>query len=332
MAFKDVVGHKRPIKLLTLSLRAGRIASSYIFAGESGIGKKFTALNFAKVLNCQEGGDSAGSCDKCLSCRKINSGVHPDVMVVAPESSEIKVEQIRDIEDALHLKPHEAKTKVVIVDDAETMNEAASNAFLKTLEEPPPQSLIILVTSRPDGLLETIRSRCMRINFKPLTPSDCEAVISKEMPGGYSKDIVRLSMGRPGNAIGGEFVEERARFIALLKEVRPGTKALWKDRADTERWFDMLFCFLRDIVVLKTTGDHDGLINKDLEPFVRQGARDTDMKALMDCYGKLLMLRHHLRFNLNKGITWNYTGAILWESLAPSLSARPAGGSLMEKR
>jgi len=308
MALKDVVGHERPIGMLRHALRAGRLSTSYIFAGESGIGKKLAALNFAKLLNCLAGEEDA--CDECPSCRKINSGVHMDVLVVEPETAEIKVDQVRDANSTLYLKPHEGRMKVVIVDDAEAMNEEAANAFLKTIEEPPPQSMIILVSANPEGLPATVLSRCMRVNFRPLTPAETETVLKRHGTGGEA--LVRLSMGRPGIALKGDLLEERAGFLAQLKEMqRPGSKSLWKDRDEMAAWFDFCMALMRDVVVHKLTGGTEALINKDIEQEIRQISGKAKAETLIERFDMLKRLRQNLRFNLNKAITWNYAGTIL---------------------
>jgi DNA polymerase III subunit delta' len=175
MAFRDIIGQDRAINILVRTIQRGRIASSYLFAGEPGIGKKYTAVTLAKGLNCLTSPGDA--CDECPSCKKIDSGIHPDFLRISPESGQIRIEEIRAIDEMLSLKAFEGRYKVVIVDDADTMNQHAANAFLKTLEEPPAESLIILVSSNPCRLPDTIRSRCSRINFTPLSSSACEKVI-----------------------------------------------------------------------------------------------------------------------------------------------------------
>ncbi|MDP2168509.1 MAG: DNA polymerase III subunit delta' [Thermodesulfovibrionales bacterium] len=314
MALGDVIGHERAVALLRRALETGRVASAYLFAGEQAIGKRFTALNFAKALNCRVGCDSMGSATPCASCRKMDSGAHPDLFMVSPEKGVIKVGEIRRIEEALSLRPYEGVAKVVIVDSAEAMNQEAANAFLKTLEEPPEHSVIILITSSPDGLLETMRSRCVRINFKPLSDPDCGAVIRKHggLKAGISAAAVRLSMGRPGLALDEDIVKERDKFIESFEEVlRPGNKPLWKDRAEIERWLDMSFGLLRDMAVFKITSDASGLLNRDISDRIGRMCAGTDLKGIIECYERLLRVREHLRFNLNKTITWNYVGSVL---------------------
>lgn len=314
MAFKDVKGHERQIDMLRHALSEGRVSSSYLFAGEEGIGKKFIAVNFAKALNCI-GGHGTDPCDKCFSCKKIDSNVHPDFTIISPAKGVIKIEEIRRIEEVLYLKSFEAKTKVVIVDDAHTMNPSASNAFLKSLEEPPPHSVIILISSSPDSLLETIRSRCMRINFKPLMPEDARDVMKTANESRSSEVIdllVKLSMGRPGLSVSDDLIKDRDRFMEVLRAILlPQSKALWKDRADIEGWLDTALTILRDMAVFKITRAVDALINRDIGDVIKKMCSKADTVVIIECYRKLLGVRGYLRFNLNKAITWNYIGSVL---------------------
>lgn len=318
MALKDIIGQEKAINILLGTLSQNRIPSSYLFAGESGIGKKFTAVNFAKTLNCLNSQPS-DCCDECPSCKKIDSQTHPDFMMVTPEKSEIRVEEVRAIEEALSFAPYEGKRKVVIVDEAEAMNASAANAFLKTLEEPPPQSIIILIASSPERLPETIRSRCSRVNFLPLSAARCEEVIKNQpgVRGRVEKDsqlstVSRLSMGRPGLAISNDLIEERDWFIRLFKGMVHGeNKETWGDKEEIEKWFNYAITVLRDTAVFKITGQENMLINIDLKDSIAGMSKTIELKDIIESYIKLTFLKGYLRFNLNKAITWNYTGFIL---------------------
>jgi len=198
------------------------------------------------------------ACDECSSCRKIDSSTHPDLLVIAPEKGEIRVDEIRGVEDTLSFKPYEGRRKVVIIDDAHTMNQSAANAFLKTLEEPPEESLLVLVTPHPDMLPETIRSRCSQITFTPLSPDLCEKVIrnvhGKDSKGSEDLPVptmVRLCMGRPGLAISSDRVRERERCITLLEHMTGGDGEIWADREEMEQWLDMTCILLRDMALTK---------------------------------------------------------------------------------
>ena len=318
MSLSDVIGHEKPVSRLRKAIEAGRVASAYLFAGERGIGKKYTALNLAKALNCKKSKDGCSEADTyaCPSCKKMQAGTHPDLFLIAPEKGVIKVEVIRGVEDSLSLRSFEGGYKVVIIDEAETMRDAAANAFLKTLEEPPPGSVIILVTSSPDGLLETIRSRCVKIGFRPLSSAECAEVIGRQGGAGEIDAAVRLSMGRPGLALEEDLMSERERFMESLGEITSGGRPAWKEREDIERWLDLCLCLLRDMAVLKVTGRPAHLVHSDRVEAIARMCEGRDLKVIMKCYGKLLKVRESLRFNLNKNITWNYVGSVLKGTLA----------------
>jgi DNA polymerase-3 subunit delta' len=380
VALVDVIGQEKAGNILLRTLQRERIPSSYLFAGESGIGKKFTAVNLAKAINCQK--PAMGNelqvtsknqtqnselnsslvtrhsslifdcCDKCSSCKKIDAGVHPDFLFIEPESGQIRIEEIRAIEDTLSLKPFEGRWKIVIVDEAHMMNSYAANAFLKTLEEPPRESLIILISSNADRLPDTIRSRCSRLNFTPLNNEACEKVIrkvrsqqyspaahpftsplnkagGKGVKGGHGRisqkataknpepddslltTLVRLSMGRPGLAISGDLIGERKWFLDLLHEMMRADKDGWASKEEIERWFDLIALLLRDMAVMQITGDAKNLINIDLQDYIKKFSSTTDLRGIIDNYRQLNTLRGYLNFNLNKSLTWNYTGSLL---------------------
>jgi DNA polymerase III subunit delta' len=336
MAFRDIIGQKRPVDILVRTLQRMKIPSSYLFAGHSGIGKKLTALTLAKAINCLTA--QADACDECASCKKINAGIHPDFLLISPESGQIRIEEIRAVDEMLSLKAFEGRYKVVIVDDADALNQYAANAFLKTLEEPPEDSLIILVSSNPDRLPDTIRSRCSRINFTPLSARACEKVIEKvlrqdpitsgESPKRDVKNrkskqdsrlamldsqlpvLVRLSMGSPGNAVA-DLIEEREWSLQLLKGMLNAEKDGWASREEMERWFDLILILLRDMAVFKITGDESHLVNIDLREYIENISSSTDIKVIIENYLKMNTLKGYFGVNLNKSLTWNYTGSLL---------------------
>jgi DNA polymerase-3 subunit delta' len=218
----------------------------------------------------------------------------------------------------LSLKSYEGGMKTVIVDDAEMMNTYAANAFLKTLEEPAPRSLIVLVSANPDWLPMTIRSRCSRVNFTPLSPEACEAVIrgsALDKKQEHLDALVRLSMGRPGTVLGEDPVKERDEFMVtlrkmLLREGRP----TWRERSDMQRWIEMSLVFLRDMAVLRAGAGAEGLMNEDIAPELKKMGKGASVESILECYGKLLRLGAELRFNPNKAVTWNYAGSLLEEA------------------
>ena len=184
MAFKNLSKHEQAVVLLQRSLERGRLAHAYLFAGHELDELEGVARTLAKTLDCRKsvrGGDGAAvdSCDHCPNCLKIEGGNHADVHWMRPESKSrvITVDQMRELLREVHLKPAEAEYKIAIIVAADRLNPQAANAFLKTLEEPPPKSVFILLTTEPQRVLDTILSRCLRLNFggegpRAVTPAE----------------------------------------------------------------------------------------------------------------------------------------------------------------
>lgn len=171
MAFKDFAEQEQSVRLLQRSLERGRLAHAYLFTGHQLDQLEVLGRTLAQTLNCRQpvrsGGVAIDCCGGCLNCRKIEHGNHADVHWVRPESRSrvILIEQMRELMQEINLKPAEAEFKVAIIVAADRLNVNAANAFLKTLEEPPPKSVLILLSTEPQRLLETIVSRCLRLNF-----------------------------------------------------------------------------------------------------------------------------------------------------------------------
>jgi DNA polymerase-3 subunit delta' len=182
MAFRDFPNQKAGIGLLQRSLERGRLGHAYLFAGSQVAELEALASTLAKTLNClnplRKNGAAVDCCDECVNCRKIEHANHGDVFWIRPESKlrVIKINQITHRDDSpprvliefINLKPTEGEYKVAIISGADRMNDQAANAFLKTLEEPPAKSIIVLLTTEPQRMLETIVSRCLRLNFPGL--------------------------------------------------------------------------------------------------------------------------------------------------------------------
>ena len=185
MAFKLFPRQARGVQLLQRSLARGRLGHAYLFAGDQLEELELLARTLAKTLNCQKpvktGGAATDCCDECLSCRKIDAETHADVHWARPESKSrvVTIDQTRELMREIQLKPAEAEYKVAIIVAADRLNAQAANAFLKTLEEPPAKSVLILLSTEPQRILETILSRCLRLNFsgegsRPLNTAETE--------------------------------------------------------------------------------------------------------------------------------------------------------------
>lgn len=222
MSFQNILGHTKEIDILMGSIQSGRVAHSFLFSGPDGVGKRLVAFEFAKALNCAGAGPDA--CGACADCHLMDSSTHPNLTEVWPVDKDderdasglIRIEQIREIQNSLRYRVERGK-KVVIVDGADRLVPAAANAFLKTLEEPPADSVIILVSSKATELLPTILSRCQRLNFRPL-PDDAVRGYLMEKKGLSQVEagaVARLSGGSISRA--SAYIDEGAH--QLRKEV-----------------------------------------------------------------------------------------------------------------
>jgi DNA polymerase-3 subunit delta' len=317
MPFRDVVGHVRLIDLLSRSVAGGTLPPSLLFAGPVGIGKRLTALAVAQALNCTntikgsglQAQGSVDACGVCAACSRIARGVHPDVLFVSPgDSGAIKIDQVRDIVDRAQYRPFEGRRRVVIVDEADALVAPAQNALLKTLEEPTPSSVFILVTSRPDMLLPTVLSRCPQLRFRPLSAADLATAL---MARGHSETEARAvaatadgSLGQALQASAGELVESRdlaqrvleraaaqhdpARRIEHAQQLvtKPPSGVSERDHLATH--LRAMAVLLRDVEVLATGADERTLANADVRPALERlsttyhGERGTRAFAAVD--------------------------------------------------
>jgi DNA polymerase-3 subunit delta' len=210
MSWDTILGHERVVEKLRCGCVAGRLAHAYAFVGPAGIGKSLFAMEFAKCLLCERHDDAdLCSCDDCDSCQQVKARTHPDLLTVGlPEGKrEIPIhlfigeEESRGQEGLCYditRKPMSARRRVAIIDNAEAMNEFSSNALLKTLEEPPPNSVLILIASSADGLLSTIRSRCQVVTFQSLATSEVQSLLVRQgmtADAGEAEQVAGLSDG-----------------------------------------------------------------------------------------------------------------------------------------
>lgn len=206
-----IVGQDRAVALLRQDLTAGRVAHAYLFAGMAGAAMRDAAVAFAAALQCETGG--CGACETCVRVVKL---AHPDVDVVEPPGMQLLVDQVREAIREAWRRPTGGRRRVIVMDQADRMNPNAQNAFLKALEEPPASTVIVLVAEGPEALLETVRSRCREILFRPL--SETEVAASLEHDG------VSSAQARAWARIGGSL--HRARELARDDASRERRKAL----------------------------------------------------------------------------------------------------------
>ena len=315
MPFRDVVGHVRLVDLLSRSVAGSTLPPSLLFAGPAGIGKHLTALAVAQALNCTQGsaftvqGSGTDACGVCPACTRIARGVHPDVLLVTPgDSGAIKIDQVRDIVDRAQYRPFEGRRRVVIIDQADALVHPAQNALLKTLEEPTPSSVFILVTSLPDMLLPTVLSRCPQLRFRPLSLEEMtKALMARGRTETAARAVAATAAGSLGQALqasADEFVESRdlaqdvleqaaaqhdpARRVETAQQLitKPPSGVTERDQLATH--LRAMAVLLRDVEVLATGADERTLANADVRPALERlsatyrGERGTRAFAAVD--------------------------------------------------
>jgi DNA polymerase-3 subunit delta' len=289
--FSTVFGHRRLLSLLSRAIARDTLPPALLLAGPSGVGKRRVALAIARAVNCLEPRATSEfereACGKCASCRRIERGVHPDVIVIEPgDTGSIKIEAIRDVVDRAGYRPFEGRRRVVIIDEADALVDAAQNALLKTLEEMPPGSIFVLVSSLPDALLPTVRSRCPRLRFGPLSAAEVAQALVRDHR--YSDGDARAaaadadgSVGRALAADSAGITEARDDARRLLEETAKtedpgrrldvakdlsGTKGTTaSDRQQMANCLRALASLLRDLRIVATKADRRTLANGDLE-------------------------------------------------------------------
>ncbi len=175
-----IIGHHQIVEQLQHTVASDRIAGAYLFVGPTGVGKETVARYFAQLIFCQQETYSPVACGTCLACRKMESGNHPDLQFIRPEGSFLKIGQIRELQKQIIYEPLEASRKIYILTDVERMNAEAENCLLKTLEEPPAASVLILLTANIRALLPTTRSRCQILQFHPMPTQELAKILVEQ--------------------------------------------------------------------------------------------------------------------------------------------------------
>ena len=299
MSFREITGHAPVLQLLARAVEGGVLPASLIFSGPEGVGKRTTALALAQAMNCERPvrfgeGPGVTACGDCSACRRIARGVHADVLLIEPgDTGAIKVDQVRDAIERAAYRPFEGRRRVVIVDTADALLPEAQNALLKTLEEPPSASVFVLVTSRPDVLLPTVRSRCHRLRFGPLPEADVADVLIRRyhVAGAEAHAAAAASDGSVGAALegrGDDTVAAREAAANALQQAAASADPRRRldaartligggsDRDEMARRLRALASLLRDLGALLSRADDRALANADLKPRLEGLLRSFD--------------------------------------------------------
>ena len=305
MPFNGILGQDINIEVLRRSLRNGKTAHAYLFHGPAGCGRRLTALALTEAMFC---GKDEG-CGKCPPCRKLSAGQHPDLRIIEPDGMFIKIEQIRELQRELSLRPYEAPRKVCIIEATERLHPAAANALLKTLEEPPGNALIILLAENRDSVLPTILSRCQQLRFAPLGEQLVEQLLTARGMGSEAARVAAsLAEGSMTKALAvgeSETLAERSKSIESvlnlsLQDVSTlfrVSEVLAKEKENALGLLEMLQSFFRDLLLM-----HNGssqIVNFDMETLLQREAARLSTEAVLERLGHIAQARHSILRNVN---------------------------------
>jgi DNA polymerase III subunit delta' len=333
--FDRLLGNQHVKDILRRMLTKGRIPGAFLFVGEDGVGKKLFALELAKALNCRA---PAGveACDRCSSCVRISQSKfpeysedkdnkeklvrseHPDVALARPYNRLLRINPMRELEQEANFRPFEGKARIFIIEEANRLNESSANALLKTLEEPPATSHLILLTSRPAQLLPTIRSRCQMIRFAPLTPQEIESHLlkGKEVSPVDARLLAHVARGSIGRALSTDMESYRKQREAMMDVV--GALSLSPDRArllraseemndakrkdEYEPRLDVLATLIHDVWVLTLGAPSEQVLNQDLSAQLSKIAPSMDSRRAARWLSQIEQHRRGLDFNINRKV------------------------------
>jgi DNA polymerase-3 subunit delta' len=321
MSLEKIIGQDKVIKFLKVSIENNKLVNAYLFIGPEGVGKTLTAKEFAKLLNCQN--NNLNVCDNCNSCVKIEKEIHPDIHWIRKDRSGfIKIEHIRQLEKAINLRPFEAKTKVFVIEEAHIMTAQAANALLKTLEEPPGDSILILTTNSINKLFSTIVSRCQKIFFSVINVEKLKSILKSNynIDGITSHFLSCFSEGRLGKALSinqRDILKKKNividSFISLNDTVENYFNLDLKNKQDIKYNLDILISWFRDILLLKCGIEITKLINADRDKDLRHFKDKYKVEELLEIIQQILNSYMMLEYNLNPKIFLEFLRLKSWE-------------------
>ena len=330
---KNLVGNPEVKAALLRQFERKRIPNALLFAGPDGVGKKQFALELARMFVCASR-TPAGACDECAACRRVDSfsfptsdkgddydrvffSQHPDVGLVIPFKRNLRVGAIRELEREANFRPYEATARIFIVENADKMNDTASNALLKTLEEPPSTSHIILLAARPDHLLQTIRSRTQIMRFAPVPAREIEKVLIEK--GEFSPDDAELASRVSGGSIGraleivpASFRTQRSTMLGVLHGLAAGDRrpllaaseemndARYKEEFEPK--LEILRGLIHDIWLLNNGGDRSELLNIDLVEELAPLAEQLRSMSLASWLADIETMYENFAVNINRKV------------------------------
>ena len=299
-----LIGQQHPVRLLVQALQNEKMPHAWLFTGEDGVGKKTAALELARVTNCRhrpsvpEPTPAPGevffpnACGQCRSCKKIRAGVHPEIQVLAPSGVYIRIDQVRALCADLTLKSDANACRFVIIDQAHRMNAEASNALLKILEEPPEQTVFVLVAPDTSNLLPTVVSRCQHIRFHPIAQAELEAYLSRHCNTDARQAMIiaslaRGSLGRAMAMAAEDWSALRSFIIEQLRQLPAHPRVfqlvlaemLAKDKDRLDAILEIIKNWYRDLAVVAHCPDQ--IYNRDLSDLVQTASLEISTDRIL---------------------------------------------------
>lgn len=310
--FNDILGRDEIKEHLQTAISQNKVSHAYIINGEHGTGKRLIAGVFAAALQCDEQGTDP--CSVCKSCLQAQSGNHPDIIWVTHEKLSIGVDDIRlQVNNDIGIKPYSGPRKIYIIADADKMTEQAQNALLKTIEEPPEYAVILLLTENVNHLLQTILSRCVVLNLKPVSEEKITEYLVKQysIPDYAAKVAAQFSQGNVGKAIryatSGDFDKIKEDTLHLLKyidemethEIIESIRKLSEYKHKISDCIDFMQLWYRDILMYKVTKDPDRLLFKEEFRFIAAQAKKRSYEGLENIIKAMDKAKLRLAANVN---------------------------------
>ncbi len=315
--FQDIIGQEQIKEHMRNVLATGKVSHAYIINGEKSSGKEYIARVFAMALQCERG--ETEPCQECHSCKQALSNNHPDIIRVAHEKpNTISVDDIRaQVNNDVAIKPYSSPRKVYIINEAEKMTVQAQNALLKTLEEPPEYTVILLLTANVNFLLPTIQSRCVVLNMKPVADELVKKFLMHQMEvPDYKADIcVAFARGNIGKAkalaSSEDFENVKAEALALLKYVREmelnemiaAIKKITEYKLEINDYLDIIAIWYRDVLLFKATNDVNHLVFREEIQALRKTAQHSSYEGIETIIEALGKAKKRLDANVNFELT-----------------------------
>lgn len=328
--FDNLIGNDDIKALLQRLAVSDHVPQSMLFAGPEGIGKKLFAFELARMLLCPDRG-----CGNCSVCTRIGRfdipkpekgedydavflSDHPDVGMVVPYKRNLRVGAIRELEREAHFRPFEADKRIFVIDDADKMNDSSANALLKTLEEPPSTTYLILVTSRPDSLLQTIRSRCQNIRFAPVAVKAIENLLMSS--GRFAPDDASLAAGVSGGSVGRAlgldvqwFRDIRESMVGVIRAALVSgnissmlqISELMNDAKNKDRYEDaiaILESLIRDVFAISKGADHRSIAHADISNSLYELGSEAASETIQRWITDIEALQFNYLVNINRKV------------------------------